>query len=386
MMRSMKILIVAPHPFFQERGTPIAVRLVAETLCEFGHSVDLLVYHEGSDIGVPGLRLFRAGRPPGVGAVPIGISWQKLVCDIWLVYRMIGLLRRGSYDVIHATEEAVFPAAVLSRLLKKKLVYDMDSSLSEQATTKWKLFRPLRPLLQRLENRVVRRADLVLPVCEDLAEKVRHAAHPDAVHVLPDVPVGDSTATAAVDDLRTLIDADSLMCLYVGNLEAYQGIDLMLDGFAACAEQNIELIVIGGEPQHIEASRRHTGTLGIDARVHFTGPRPIDQLPGYLEQADILISPRALGQNTPMKVYSYMNAGRAILATGIRSHTQVLDDECALLVEPTAAGLAAGLERLGTDESLRGRLGAAAKEKVDREYSLPAYRRRLSAAYARLGA
>lgn len=382
----MKILMVAPHPFFQERGTPIAVRLVAETLCDLGHTVDLLVYHEGSDISAAGLRLFRAGRPPGIGAVPIGISWQKLVCDIWLVRRMIGLLRAGRYDVIHATEEAVFPAAVLSRLLKKKLVYDMDSSLSDQSTTKWKLLRPLRPLLERIENGVVRRADLVLPVCEDLADKVRHAARSGAVHVLPDVPVGDNAGTTTVDDLRTLIDADSLVCLYVGNLEAYQGIDLMLDGFAACAAQNVELVVIGGEAQHIDVSRRRAESLGIDARVHFLGPRPIDQLPGYLEQSDILISPRALGQNTPMKVYSYMNAGRAILATRIRSHTQVLDEACASLVEPTAAGLAAGLERLGTDESLRGRLGAAAKEKVEREYSLPAYRRRLSAAYASLGA
>ena len=52
----MKILLIAPHPFFQERGTPIAVRLIAETLCEFGHTVDLLTYHEGSDIEVKGIK------------------------------------------------------------------------------------------------------------------------------------------------------------------------------------------------------------------------------------------------------------------------------------------------------------------------------------------
>jgi glycosyltransferase involved in cell wall biosynthesis len=380
----MKILIVAPHPFYQERGTPIAVRLVAETLCELGHEVDLLVYHEGTDISASGLRLFRAGRPPGVGAVPIGISWQKLVCDVWLVRRMISLTRARDYDVIHATEEAVFPAALLSSVLKKKLVYDMDSSLSDQTTTKWKVFRPLRPLLERIENRVVRRADLILPVCEDLAERVRPAARDGAVHVLPDVPVGGSAADASVDDLRAVVRAGSVLCLYVGNLEAYQGIDLLLDGLAACREQRVELIVIGGEALHIEASRSRATSLGIEGRVHFLGPRPIDQLPSYLKQADILVSPRATGQNTPMKVYSYMNAGRAILATRIRSHTQVLDDESAVLVEPTPAGLAAGLERLAADPGVRGRLGSAAREKVERDYSITAYRTRLRTAYESL--
>ena len=110
----LKILLVAPQPFYVERGTPIAVRLLATTLCEFGHSVDLLAYHAGSEIQVPGLRIFRARRPPGVGHVPIGISWQKLVCDLFLVARMFGLLRRNRYDVVHAVEESLFPAVVFN--------------------------------------------------------------------------------------------------------------------------------------------------------------------------------------------------------------------------------------------------------------------------------
>ena len=55
----MNILLIAPHPFFAERGTPIAVKLMIETLCEFGHKVDLLTYHEGSNISVSGLTINR---------------------------------------------------------------------------------------------------------------------------------------------------------------------------------------------------------------------------------------------------------------------------------------------------------------------------------------
>ena len=187
----MKILVVSPQPFYQERGTPIAVRLLVETLCEFGHEVDLLVYHEGTDVVIPSMRLVRAGRPPGVWKVPIGISWQKLACDVLLILRMVGLLFRNRYDVVHAVEEAVFPAAVLNLFSRRKLVYDMDSWMSQQLSDKWVMLRPLRPLLAGLEHLAVRRAAVVLPVCEDLAQVVRGWVDARQVIVLPDVPVGD---------------------------------------------------------------------------------------------------------------------------------------------------------------------------------------------------
>src|SRR5262245_38156407 len=118
----MRVLLIAPQPFYEERGTPIAVKLLAETLCELGHEVDLLVYHAGADVAIPGLRVHRAGRPPGVDRVPIGVSWQKLLCDVALVASMIVLLARNRYDVIHAVEEAIFPAALLNAFSSRKLV------------------------------------------------------------------------------------------------------------------------------------------------------------------------------------------------------------------------------------------------------------------------
>ncbi len=72
----------------------------------------------------------------------------------------------------------------------------------------------------------------------------------------------------------------------------------------------------------------------------------------------MLVSPRLSGHNTPMKLYSYLAAGKAVLATRIRSHTQVLTDDNALLVEPTAAALARGLDALLRSPALRERLGS----------------------------
>ena len=54
-----------------------------------------------------------------------------------------------------------------------------------------------------------------------------------------------------------------------------------------------------------------------------------------MAQADVLVSPRTKGANTPMKVYSYLDSGVAVLATRLPTHTQVMNDETALLAEPT---------------------------------------------------
>ena len=88
---SMRILLVAPQPFYQERGTPIAVRMLVEVLCGQGHVVDMLTYHEGADLPIEGLRILRTPALPGLRHVPIGISWKKLVCDLLLSVRLLGL-------------------------------------------------------------------------------------------------------------------------------------------------------------------------------------------------------------------------------------------------------------------------------------------------------
>jgi glycosyltransferase involved in cell wall biosynthesis len=143
----------------------------------------------------------------------------------------------------------------------------------------------------------------------------------------------------------------------------------------------LHTFIIGGDPAHVEQFRKRVTDLGIADRVHLLGARPVAALGGYLAQAQILLSPRTLGQNTPMKVYSYMQSGKAILATDIRSHTQALDSTCAQLVRPEPEALARGLEQLAIDPALRHSLGKAAREKAEREYSLPVFRSKLKHAY-----
>jgi glycosyltransferase involved in cell wall biosynthesis len=106
--------------------------------------------------------------------------------------------------------------------------------------------------------------------------------------------------------------------------------------------------------------------------VIFTGQRPAEEVPAYLDAANALVSPRASGTNTPLKIYQYLRSGRPIVATRLRTHTQVLNDEVAILTTATASGLAGGLVRALTDPEAEA-IGARARELANTKYSDEAF-------------
>jgi glycosyltransferase involved in cell wall biosynthesis len=381
----MRILLVAPQPFYQERGTPIAVRMLIEVLCGQGHAVDLLTYHEGADLDIDGLRILRTPALPGLRHIPIGISWKKLVCDLLISGRLLGLALTHRYDVIHAVEEAVFPAILLRSSARARVVYDMDSLLGESLVSKWRLLRPAGRVLRALERAAIRRADAVFAVCSDLAQHVTVDAPGVPVFLIEDVALPSQQFYGGAEPLRELLDIRGPLALYVGNLQRYQGVEQVVRAMAELPEAlDLTLVLIGGAEEDVARVRSLVRKLHLEEQVYLLGPRPLAQLTGFLAQADMLVSPRLRGSNTPMKVYSYMNSGTAILATRILSHTQVLDDDCALLVESNPQALAKGLATLCADETLRARLGAAARRRAKERYSVEAFREKVCAAYQSL--
>ncbi len=382
----MNVLLLAPHPFYQERGTPIAVHLLLETLSAKGVDVDLLTYHEGEDrtYNGPGrVRIFRISPPPACRNIRPGFSRKKLQAD-WGLYRGAKRLLRGNrYDLLHAVEESAFMARRLGRKHRIPFIYDMDSCLSRQILDKMPFLRPFGPLMRALERPLMRDASAVAAVCDDLAELARKEGAKKVV-LLRDVPLlGLGSPETPVENLRKSLGIEGVLLLYVGNLESYQGVDLLVKAFARLpAEAEANLVVIGGVPSHVERLRRLCEKLGVAGRTHILGPRPLAALGAYCAQADVLVSPRTQGNNTPMKIYSYMAAGKPILATRLFTHTQVLEEHTAALAEPDAADFAEVMGRLIEDADLRERLGQAARESVETRYSLRVFQEAVATLYA----
>jgi glycosyltransferase involved in cell wall biosynthesis len=162
-----------------------------------------------------------------------------------------------------------------------------------------------------------------------------------------------------------------LVLMYVGNLEAYQGIDLLLESFALVLEKT-------DRASDIQKYQKKSQELGIDGKVHFLGPKPVEFLLEYLSEADILVSSRTSGNNTPMKLYSYLHSGKAVLATNLPTHTQVLHRGVAVLVEPVPKAFSEAMLCLIEDEDLRKALGVAGKRLIEERFTYTAFREKLS--------
>jgi len=382
----MKVLLLAPHPFFQERGTPIAVDLLVRVLCERGDDVDIVTFHEGFDRQYSHASVCRIKPWPRVKGVAPGFSAKKLLCDFYLFFTFAKLFFSRRYDLVHAVEESAFMAMLLCPLRRVPFVYDMDSSMVTQMVDKYAPLRWIEGLLRFLESLPMRFATAVVPVCDALADDVRRYRHKHIV-ILKDVSLvsGEGGDTGA-GNLRTTLPVQGKLVMYIGNLETYQGIDLLIDSYKIVCEKGPEsaLVVVGGVDKHINAYRAMCSRLGIEKNVFFLGKRPVAQIGQLMAQADVLVSPRIQGVNTPMKVYSYLHSGVPVVATALPTHTQVMTEDIAVLTAPQPGAFAAGIMRVFDDPQQARRLATQAVDYIEREHSYDAFKKKLNGLYQTL--
>ena len=117
-MGHVRILMIAPEPFFEPRGTPFSEFHRIRALTALGHHVDLVTYPFGQDVTMPGLRVFRCLRPPFVRRVGIGPSVPKLALDLLLSFTVLRRALASRYDAIHSHEEAGVIGAALAMVLR----------------------------------------------------------------------------------------------------------------------------------------------------------------------------------------------------------------------------------------------------------------------------
>jgi glycosyltransferase involved in cell wall biosynthesis len=373
----MHILMIAPEPFFEPRGTPFSEFHRIRALTTLGHTVDLVTYPFGRDVDMPGLRIFRCARPPFVRRVAIGPSWAKVPLDASLAAAALVRAVRGRYDAVHSHEEGGAIGVVLAAILRIPHLYDMHSSLPQQVSnfgygrSTW-----LATLLGWLERLMVRRSRVVIVICEELRTTVR-GLDARVPTVLIENASGAPPAAGAGADVRDELglDAATPVVLYTGTFEAYQGLGLLYRAMAgvAAARPDARLVMVGGEPAQVTAARQEVAAHGLADVVIFTGQQPPSEVPRFLDAATVLVSPRSTGTNTPLKIYQYLRSGRPIVATRLRTHTQVLTPETSFLVGPTPEAFAAGILDVLGDPDRAADIGRRARELAETKYSDEAF-------------
>ena len=380
--------MLAPEPFFEPRGTPFSEYHRIKALVEDGHHVDLVTYPFGRGVDLPNLRIIRTLKPPFMRGVPIGPSFQKIVLDVLLTFTALRVAFAGGarYDAIHSHEEAGVLGVWLARRLGIPHLYDMHSSLPQQlGNFRYSRSRVLRWLFERAERMMVHGSEVVITICQDLQDTVHEMGAGDRAVLIENVMGGDVEPTpgpgAAAVRAQWGLAPTQPLALYTGTFEKYQGLDLLLEASVLLGRTlpDARILVVGGTPEQVAAVEARARAAG--APLVFTGQRPPHEVPHFVDACDVLVSPRISGTNTPLKIYSYIRSGRPIVAIDLRTHTQVLSHETAMLVPPTPEGLAAGLQQTLTDASLRERLASAAARLAEDHYSRASYVARTRRAY-----
>jgi len=265
-------------------------------------------------------------------------------------------------------------------LLRVPHLYDMHSSLPQQLTNfAFSGSRILRRIFQWIERLMIRQSRVVVVICPSLEETVR-SIQPDARAVLIENAPGAGDRAATPEDAAAIrrshgVDDRTPLVVYTGTFEAYQGLDLLFNAMAIVrrSRPDARLLLAGGNPEQVALAKQQATAAGIGDVTIFAGDRPASEIPAYLLAADVLVSSRSRGTNTPLKIYQYLRAGRPIVATRLLTHTQVLSDETAILTGITPDEYAAGILTAITDPDRAASVGARARTLADTKYSDEAY-------------
>jgi glycosyltransferase involved in cell wall biosynthesis len=376
----MKVLMIAPQPWFSPRGTPLSVLHRLRTLSKLGHQIDFVTYSLGEDIPIPNVTIYRTARVPFVKKIAVGPSKIKIVFDS-LIYRKVKeLLRKNKYDLIHTHEEAGFFAHGLAKKYKLLHLYDMHSSLPQQLTNfKFTKLRFLISVFRKLEDRTLRTADAVITICPELHHYVE-GLFPNKFNMLLENVADNSEVftekAIPPETLRQKLNLNQhLAIVYAGTFEHYQGIDLLIESSVHIVKQHpaVKFLLVGGNAAQVQKYQAMVAERKLTTNFVFTGSVKPGEVPGYVNLADILVTPRIEGNNTPLKIYDYLRSGRPIVATRHITHTQVLNEQVAILTDLTPAAFALGVIKLIEDENLRKQIAQNASVLAEEKYSYSAY-------------
>ena len=415
MLHVVKILYFADIRFPLERANGIQTMETCHALARRGHDVHLVVRpdthtpardpFEYYDLpATPRLVLERA--PVGGPALARRVGY--LTCA---AKRALG---KGRADLVMTRDLAV--ASLLLRLPSRPpVVYESHGYAPEVASALPALVStattPSASKLARLARResfVWRRADGYVTITSGLASaqnarfgaRARVAVVPDGARVVPsgitDPPGAGNPATSravAVPSMASgLWPPASLTIAYAGHLYAWKGVDVLLEALAQVP--GVRCLIAGGHDKEPDLARLQAlaARLGVESRVTFTGHLPPSDVPGVLARADILALPNPASAisthaTSPLKLFEYMAAEKAIVASNLPAIREVLThDVNALLVTPGDPGALAGaIRRLAGDPLLRETLAAAARTVVA-EYSWDRRAERLEALFTEVRA
>ncbi len=363
--------ILYSHRIQSRDGQSVHIEELVGALRTQGHEV-LVVgpsFYQPSDFGGESSTVARLRRllPGAAGEA------AELAYNVPAYRRLARACRDFKPDLLYERCNLLFLAGTwLARRTGLPFYLEVNSPLAAERTQHGTL--RLQRLAHALERLVWRSATRVLPVTQVLADVIAAAGVPrDRLRVVPNGIVLDRFPEQPAR-------AETTVTLgFVGFVRDWHGMDALIRQMASDPAP-LRLVLVGDGPARpgLEAL---AAELGLADRVRFTGIVEHALVPAAVAGFDIALQPKVVAYASPLKIFDYMAAGRAIVAPDQPNIREILHHETtALLFNPADPGaLWRAVQRLSADPALRDRLGSAARaELVRQDYTWAGNARRVA--------
>ena len=286
------------------------------------------------------------------------------------------LIAAADCDILYERFWILASGGMIScKRLGTPIIYEVNGDLvgefHEQGV---KLSRGQWAIIHFITRRMFEEAGQVVAVSQTLKERIVQQLHLCVKNISviengADVELFNNLNQDQVQAIRSKYGINSgSAIIFVGTFKPWHGIEFLIDVFnrIAASNPNAKLILVGDGTLRTEIETQ-VDSLNLKNRVILTGLVKHQEIPAFLGAADIAVLnvrvSEASSSQSPLKLFEYMAAGKAIVAPKINNIAKVLTDrETGLLVPPSnIEALKCALEILLADDQLRLRLGRAAR-------------------------
>lgn len=352
----MKILVIAPTPFFSDRGTHIRILEESLALEKLGHKITIATYHIGKDISQlveTNIDIRRIRRLLfWYKKLEAGPDWQKIILDLMLIRKVFYLARTQKPEIIHAhLHEGVLIGWIVKRFLfwrKIKLVADFHGSLTNEMVSHGYLgVGFLKRLFKFIEEKIDNLGDYAITSSWENTQQIKKVKNDGQVDTVPDGVNLDyyQRLPEKIESKRELeLPMDKVIIAYTGALILNKGIDHLKEAILKIlAISEKAYFVIGGFPP--EEFIRFIQVNSLEKSVRIISPLNYFDLPQILNASDIGIDPKdSESRQASGKILQYMGAGLPVVCFDRKNNREYLGEGAYYGTEISGSDLAKGIE------------------------------------------
>lgn len=348
----MKILVIAPTPFFADRGTHIRILEEALALEKRGHEITIATYHIGKDINSSVETKIDVRRIRRLlfwyKKLEAGPDWQKIILDLMLVRKAFYLARTQKPDIIHGhLHEGVLIGWIVKKALfwrKIRLVADFHGSLTKEMVSHSYLSGGvLKKIFFQIEKWIDNLGDIAITSSdENTKDIIKLRKNHDVSTVLDGANLSHYANQPSKLELRKEFELpkDKIIVTYAGAMIVNKGIQYFLDSVKLVLEKNRSAyFIIAGFPA--EGVRSFVAENDLSNDVRIISPLDYFEMPKLLLASDIGIDPKdSTTMQASGKILQYMAAGLPVVCFDRTNNRNYLGEGGQYSEEISAEGLA----------------------------------------------